>query len=60
VIVIGYRETQLRAWFGHLDLATHIDNRLGLHNDEQDAPVWIARNPLAPWTQIWPQLRHLG
>jgi 4-amino-4-deoxy-L-arabinose transferase-like glycosyltransferase len=60
VIVIGYRQTQLRAWFGHLDLATHIDNRLGLHNDEQDAPVWIARNPLAPWAQIWPQLRHLG
>jgi 4-amino-4-deoxy-L-arabinose transferase-like glycosyltransferase len=59
VIVIGYRQTQLRAWFGHIDLATHIDNRLRLHNDEQDAPVWIARNPLAPWTQIWPQLRHL-
>ncbi|MGH3843266.1 MAG: glycosyltransferase family 39 protein [Pseudonocardiaceae bacterium] len=60
VIVIGYRETQLRAWFGHVDLATHIDNRLGLHNDEQGAAVWIARNRLAPWTQIWPQFRHLG
>ena len=60
VIVIGYRETQLRAWFSHVDLATHIDNRLGLPNDEQGTPIWIARNPLAPWAQIWPRLRHLG
>jgi hypothetical protein len=60
VIVIGYREEQLRAWFGRVDLATHIDNHLGLDNDEQRTPVWIARAPLASWTQTWPQLRRLG
>ena len=48
VIVIGYREEQLRAWFGRVDLATHIDNHLGLDNDEQRTPVWIARAPSHP------------
>ena len=31
-----------------------------LDNDEQGVPVWVARDPRAPWPELWPQLRRLG
>lgn len=60
VIVVGYSEAQLRALFGRVELAATIDNGVGLRNDEQGKPVWIARDRLAPWAQLWPRLRRLG
>lgn len=35
LIVIGYREADLRHWFGRVELAARIDNGVGLENDEQ-------------------------
>jgi hypothetical protein len=35
----------------------HINNRIGLNNDEQGTPVSLCR-PSEPWTNLWPQLRH--
>jgi hypothetical protein len=60
LIVIGYDRAQLQRWFGRVDLAAHIDNGVGLPNDEQGRPVWIARDRRAAWTIIWPQLRRYG
>ena len=59
-IVIGYNQDQLRGWFGSVELAARIDNDVGLDNDEQATPVWICRNRLAPWAQLWPELRRYG
>ena len=59
-LVVGYAPEQLRAWFGRVDLATRLDNGIGLDNDEQGVPVWIARDPRAPWPTLWPQLRRLA
>ncbi|MDN5747185.1 MAG: glycosyltransferase family 39 protein [Pseudonocardia sp.] len=60
LIVIGYREAMLREWFGSVELAARIDNGVGLDNEEQGTSVWVARDRLAPWAQLWPQLRRLG
>ncbi|OLT08927.1 hypothetical protein BJF90_12335 [Pseudonocardia sp. CNS-004] len=60
LIVIGAEEAQLRRWFGEVELAARIDNGLGLDNDEQGEPVWLARDRREPWSRIWPQLRHIG
>jgi hypothetical protein len=60
LIVIGAEEAQLRRWFGEVELAARIDNGLGLDNDEQGEPVWLVRDRREPWSQIWPQLRHIG
>jgi hypothetical protein len=60
IIAIGYAQQQLQAWFGHVELAARIDNGVGLHNDEQGRPVWIARDRRIPWTMIWPALRRYG
>jgi len=60
VIVIGMPAPQVRALFARVDLAARIDDGLGLHNQEQGQPVWVARDPVAPWAQLWPQLRRLS
>jgi hypothetical protein len=60
VIVIGYPEERLTRWFGQIDLAARVDNGVGLENEEQGAPVWVVTDRLAPWSEIWPDLRRLG
>jgi hypothetical protein len=59
-IVIGYDQSRLRTWFGSVEEAARIDNGLDLDNDEQDTPIWLCRDRRAPWSQIWPGVRHLG
>ncbi len=59
-IVIGYDRSTLRTWFGSVEEVARIDNELDLENDEQDTPIWLCRDLLAPWSQIWPAVRHLG
>jgi 4-amino-4-deoxy-L-arabinose transferase-like glycosyltransferase len=35
----------------------HINNGIGLNNDEQGTPVSLC-HPTKPWTTLWPRLRH--
>ena len=37
----------------------HIDDGIGLQNDEQGTPVRVCR-PSAPWRVLWPRLRYYG
>jgi hypothetical protein len=60
VIVVGYPEERLTPWFGRVELAARVDNGVDLDNEEQDAPIWVATDRLAPWSEIWPELRRLG
>ncbi|GAA1192728.1 glycosyltransferase family 39 protein [Pseudonocardia alaniniphila] len=60
VIAVAFTEEQLRSWFSRVELAGRIDNGVGLENEEQGTPVWVASGRLVPWHQIWPQLRSLG
>jgi hypothetical protein len=60
LIVVGLDETQLRRWFGAVELAARVDNGLGLDNDEQGEPVWLVRERRVPWSQLWPQMHHIG
>jgi hypothetical protein len=60
LIVVGLDEGLLRRWFGAVEPAGRIDNGLGVDNDEQGEPVWLVRERRVPWSQLWPQLRHIG
>ncbi|MGY1639986.1 glycosyltransferase family 39 protein [Geodermatophilus sp. SYSU D00703] len=60
VVAVGLPEEELRRWFGRVELAGRVDNGVGLDNDEQGVPVWVAEERQVPWSQIWPQLRRLG
>jgi hypothetical protein len=60
VIAVGVPEDDLRRWFGSVTPAARIDNGVGLDNDEQGRTVWVATDRGLPWTELWPQVRHLG
>jgi Dolichyl-phosphate-mannose-protein mannosyltransferase len=60
VISVGIPEQQLRRWFGSVTQAARIDNGVGLDNDEQGSPVWVATDRRLSWAELWPQLRRLG
>ena len=38
----------------------HIDNGLGIENQEQGQAISVCRGLRASWTAIWPRLRHLS
>jgi hypothetical protein len=59
-IAVGYRAERLRQWFGSVEPAGRIDNGVGLDNDEQGTQLFVCRNRLRSWAEIWPQVRHLG
>ncbi len=59
-IVIGHERATLEEWLGSCDEAARIDNGVGLDNDEQGTPVWVCRDRVTPWAQLWPQMRRLG
>ena len=57
VVVVGFTDDELRDTCGDLRLAARIDNGLGVDNDEQGTPIWICRDLVAPWADLWQDLR---
>ncbi len=57
-VVVGLR--QPTRFFARCDRDATIDNGLGLDTEEQGNPVWICRDPVRPWSRLWPEVRHLG
>ena len=60
VVVVGYGPDQLDQFFGSCQQRATLDNGLGLDTEEQGAPVWLCGFPVKPWSQVWPELTHLG
>ncbi|HXW47605.1 MAG TPA: glycosyltransferase family 39 protein [Streptosporangiaceae bacterium] len=56
-IVVGYPRSDL-GFCGTLQLATLLNNHVGVKDDEQGAPVWICSQLRASWQAIWPSQRH--
>jgi 4-amino-4-deoxy-L-arabinose transferase-like glycosyltransferase len=59
-VAVGFDRGSLTAVCASLRLAAHLDNHLGVQNQEQGAPVWICSGPRASWVVMWPMLRHFG
>ncbi len=60
VIAVGLDSEQLRTIFASCTVAARIDNGLELESKEQGRSISVCRDPRAPWTELWPSLRHLG
>jgi hypothetical protein len=58
-IVVGYQRSQL-TFCGSARLAAHLDNRVGVNDDEQGAPVWICQQFTRTWPAIWPAQKHFN
>jgi Dolichyl-phosphate-mannose-protein mannosyltransferase len=59
-VAVGFDRGQLTRVCGTLRLAAHLDNHLGVRDDEQGAPVWVCADRRRPWTATWLSLRALG
>jgi 4-amino-4-deoxy-L-arabinose transferase-like glycosyltransferase len=59
VIAVGLSASQL-SHFRDCRLAARIDNSAGVDNDERGEPIEHCAGPSAPWSVLWPELRHLG
>jgi hypothetical protein len=58
-VVIGDLDDDLlRRDFAGCRVAARIDDGIGLNNNEQDEPVIVCTAERAPWSVIWPGLRH--
>ncbi|MEO8889734.1 MAG: glycosyltransferase family 39 protein [Jatrophihabitantaceae bacterium] len=58
VVTVGYDLHTLVAWFATCRVAAYAHTPYGLDNQEDGAPIAICTRPRAPWTQLWPHVRH--
>jgi hypothetical protein len=59
VVVVGRMLTRLTPFFADCAIKSHLDNGVGVPNEEQGQPVAICRGRTQPWAAIWPTLKHL-
>jgi 4-amino-4-deoxy-L-arabinose transferase-like glycosyltransferase len=59
VVVVGGQYAEVRGLFDTCRVVSHLDDRVGVDNEEQGEPVAICSGPSASWTVLWPRLRHL-
>jgi hypothetical protein len=60
VLYIGdNRSDEIRAHFGSVTQVATVDNKLGIHNAYQGAPIYLAIKRNQPWSTLWPALRNL-
>ncbi|MFE6926155.1 glycosyltransferase family 39 protein [Nocardia sp. NPDC057663] len=60
VLTVGIDRNRLTGLCSVVEPAGVLDNGLGIDNDEQGEPLFVCREPVRPWSQLWPQLRSLG
>ncbi|MBF6215104.1 glycosyltransferase family 39 protein [Nocardia puris] len=60
LITVGIDRDRLESLCASIEPAGHLDNGLGIDNDEQGAPLFVCRGTRAPWSQLWPEVRRLG
>jgi hypothetical protein len=59
VVIVGGQHEGVADLFGACRVVTELDNGNGVDNEEQGAPVAVCTDPLAPWSELWPEFRHL-
>jgi 4-amino-4-deoxy-L-arabinose transferase-like glycosyltransferase len=60
-VLVGdaWTTTDWGSYFTGCQTVAHIDNGLGVPNQEQGQAISVCTGLTAPWTDIWPSLRHL-
>jgi Dolichyl-phosphate-mannose-protein mannosyltransferase len=60
VVAVGIDGARLGQWFGEVEAVARIDNGVDLDNEEQGATVRVCRDPRVSWSELWPEITHLG
>jgi hypothetical protein len=60
VIAVGMGEDPawLEQHFGQVERVATIGNSAGVDNEEQGQSIWLCRQPLRPWSEMWPEFQH--
>ncbi len=59
VVFVGWQLRDVQGLFAGCSVLARLDNGVGVDNEEQGAPVALCRDPVLPWSQLWPRLAHL-
>ncbi|OLE22394.1 MAG: hypothetical protein AUG49_19275 [Catenulispora sp. 13_1_20CM_3_70_7] len=59
VVYVGDTSAHLMQYFDQVRQVATVDNRLGVANTVQGAPIWLCDGPRQPWSMAWPRLRFL-
>ncbi len=59
VVFVGGQLPSAEVLFASCVTVDRLDNGVGVDNEEQGQPVAVCRDPVEPWTDLWPRLRHL-
>jgi dolichyl-phosphate-mannose-protein mannosyltransferase len=57
-IFVGGQLRDVAPLFRSCRVLTHLDNGVGVDNEEQGQPVAVCRYPVGGWRQAWPRVRH--
>ena len=60
IIAVGMGEDPgwLGQHFGQVTRTARIENAAGVDNEEQGQSIWVCRQPLRPWAEMWPEFQH--
>lgn len=60
VVVVGdFNQTFLETRFASCSIEATLANGLGVDNEEENVPVRVCNEPVKPWSELWPDFRHL-
>jgi len=59
VVVVGGMLRRIVPFFGNCTVVARLENEIGVPNEEEGQPIAICQAPKAPWSSIWPALKHL-
>jgi len=60
VVIVVFQEGQqlLARAFDRCEITGHLDNGVGVDNEEQGAPVRVCRGLRSPWSEMWREFQH--
>jgi 4-amino-4-deoxy-L-arabinose transferase-like glycosyltransferase len=58
VVFVGGQLARAGTLFSSCITAGHLDNGVGVDNEEQDEPIGVCRGPRGGWAATWPALAH--
>jgi len=58
VVFVGGQVPFVRNQFRTCTDVDHLDNGVGVDNEEQGQPVAVCRTPIGGWHRVWPRLKH--
>jgi hypothetical protein len=59
VVVVGGQYPEVRRMFGRCSVRARLDDGVDVDNEEQGLPIAVCSDADAPWSRLWPRLRHL-